>query len=182
VPDRRAPQLADLLAGDDLFTGWGIRTLAKSAVGFNPLSYHCGSVWPHDTAIAVAGLARYGYDAAVERLALGLLDTAAHSDGRLPELFGGFDRSDVAVPVPYPASCSPQAWAAAAPLLVVRSLLGLEPDVPRGRVVIRPRIPAELGTLALVDVPLGDAVVDIRAEGRHGSVDVTRGRLDVSVR
>jgi len=181
VPETRAPRLAELLASDDLFSGWGVRTLAASAAGFNPLSYHCGSVWPHDTAISIAGLARYGCDVEAQRLARGLLETAAFSGGRLPELFGGFDRSDVAVPVPYPASCSPQAWSAASPLLVVRSLLGLEPDVPRGRITLRPRIPDDLGSIALLDLPLGDAVVDISAEGSHGSVVVKQGALDVVV-
>jgi glycogen debranching enzyme len=182
VPEGRAPRLAELLSGDELFSGWGVRTLAASAAGFNPLSYHCGSVWPHDTAISIAGLARYGCDAEAQRLSQGLLETAAFSGGRLPELFGGFDRSDVAVPVPYPASCSPQAWSAAAPLLIVRSLLGLDPDVPRGRVTLRPRIPDEFGPIALFDLPLGDAVVDIEAEGSSGSIDVKRGTLDVVVR
>ncbi len=181
VPEARALRLAELLAGDDLFSGWGVRTLAASAAGFNPLSYHCGSVWPHDTAIAIAGLARYGCDDAAQRVGRGLLETAAFSGGRLPELFAGFDRSDVAVPVPYPASCSPQAWAAGAPLLVVRALLGLEPDVPRRRLTLRPRIPDDFGKLSLLDLPLGDAVVDIEAAGSQASVDVKQGVLDVVV-
>lgn len=181
VPPTRAPRLAELLAGDELFSGWGVRTLSARAVGYNPLSYHCGSVWPHDTALAIAGLARYGCDDEAQLLSRALLDASSFSSGRLPELFGGFDRTDVGVPVPYPASCSPQAWAAASPLLIVRSLIGLAPDAPNGRLTLRPRVPDDFGHLALLDLPIGDALVDIRVDGADVSVDVKRGDLDVVV-
>jgi glycogen debranching enzyme len=126
-------------------------------------------VWPHDTAIAVAGLLRYAHiPGAVDfghRLAAGLLDAAQAFGGRLPELFSGFDRARFCPPVPYPTSCSPQAWAAAAPLLLIRSALGLHPHVPKRTVVLAPHLPDHWGRLILTDLRLGEATVRITAEG-----------------
>lgn len=118
----RARRLAARLMASDMFTGFGLRTLSSDNRGFNPLSYHCGSVWPHDTAIVAAGMLRHGL-ADGQELALALLD-AADSTGRFPELFGGFDRGRHPEPIPYPASCRPQAWAAGAPLLLADALTG----------------------------------------------------------
>jgi glycogen debranching enzyme len=134
---------------------------------YNPMSYHNGSVWPHDTAIAVAGLLRYGFVAEAQQIALGLLDAAAHLGGRLPELFCGFDREEFGVPIPYPTSCSPQAWAAAAPRLILRSLLRLQPDLPRGRVGLDPVVPDRLLPLHLENVPLanGRLEITVRSDG-----------------
>ena len=182
VPPHRARDVADRLMSPELFSGWGIRTLASSNPSYNPLSYHCGSVWPHDTAIAAAGLARYGFDAEARRLTGGLLDAGSTHDGRLPELFGGFDRTDVPAPVSYPTACSPQAWAAAVPLLLVRSMLGLDPDVPNATVVLRPRIPPSIGTLTLSALTIGDRRVDIRAEGSTVEVTVDRPGLSIDIR
>ena len=123
-----------------MFTGWGVRTLASTMGAYNPMSYHNGSVWPHDNAIVVAGLMRYGFVAEAQRVARGLVDAAAAFAGRLPELFCGFDRTEFEQPVPYPTSCSPQAWAAASPLLLLRSLLRLEPDLPGHRVGLAPQL------------------------------------------
>ena len=170
VSPERAAIMADRLASDDLFTGWGVRTLAASSGGYNPISYHCGSVWPHDTAIAIAGLARYGRDEAVARLFRGLIDAAATGGGRLPELFAGFERGDLPAPIPYPASCSPQAWAAAAPLLLVRSVLGLQPDLVHGIVRLRPRLPEGMERLVVDGLPL--AGTKVRIEVDHGQVEV----------
>ena len=161
VRDDRAQRVADQLAGPSMFTGWGVRTLSSDAAGYNPLSYHCGSVWPHDTALAVAGLARYGLDREAHLISNGLLAASGWSDGRLPELFAGFDRDDLTSPVPYPASCSPQAWAAAAPLLLVRAMLGLDPDMLAGTLRVRPRLPPGTTRLRLSNVPLGDDRLDI---------------------
>ncbi len=131
VPAHRAGTIRELLRRPGMWTGWGLRTLDASEVAYDPLSYHCGSVWPHDTAIAAAGLARYGFTADVARIAHGVLAAAAQGDGRLPELFAGLDRADVGAPVAYPTSCAPQAWAAATPLLLTRLVLDLHP-VPGG--------------------------------------------------
>jgi glycogen debranching enzyme len=166
----KADQVADHLVSPELFTGWGVRTLARSAARYNPVSYHNGSVWPHDTAIAVAGLARYGRTAEAQRIATGLLDAADAFDGRLPELFCGFDRAEFAAPVPYPSSCSPQAWAAAAPLLLVRSLLGLSPAVPAGELRVAPALSPRMGELRVQGLPLAGGRVSVTAHGYRSEV------------
>jgi glycogen debranching enzyme len=161
VDDDKAARVAARLVAPDMFTGWGVRTLSTSMGAYNPMSYHNGSVWPHDNAIVVAGLMRYGFLEEAHTITRGLLDSAEAFAGRLPELFCGFDRSEFAAPVPYPSTCSPQAWAAASPLLLLRSLLRLDPDVPQGTVWLAPAMTAELADVALVDVPLGAARVAI---------------------
>jgi glycogen debranching enzyme len=166
----RAPQLAATLAASQLNSGWGLRTLAADNPGYNPLSYHCGSVWPHDTALAVAGLRRYDCHEAADTLQDGLLAASASFGGRLPELFAGLSRQEMPTPVVYPASCSPQAWAAAAPLLMIRSLLGLEPDVPNHTVRVRSNLPST-GRLDALGVPLGQGRIDVRASGTTIRVD-----------
>ncbi len=180
APSRRVRRLAQVLDGPAMSSGWGLRTLAETSPGYNPLSYHCGSVWPHDTAIAVAGLARVGSDRAAGRLTRSLIDASATSGGRLPELFSGLGRGEIGEPVPYPASCSPQAWAAAATLLLVRSVLGLQPDLLAGRVSLRPRLPAGVSRLHL-DVPLGGRRLRVRID--HGEVvaDVDDDAIEVEI-
>jgi glycogen debranching enzyme len=157
----KAAAVARWLVSPELFTGWGVRTLASSMARYNPLSYHNGSVWPHDTAICIAGLRRVGCGDVALQLAAGLLAAAEASDGRLPELFAGLGRDEMPVPVPYPASCSPQAWASAAPLLVTRALLGLEPNLPAGFVELDPALPPDASRLELLDLPLGGARINI---------------------
>ena len=136
------PEKAELvsrrLLAPDMFSGWGVRTLASTMAAYNPVSYHNGSVWPHDNALCAAGLARYGHIDAAHRVIEAQLAVAATAAGQLPELFAGFDRSVISVPAAYPASCSPQAWAAASPLLWLRTLLGLEPWAPGGADSARP--------------------------------------------
>jgi glycogen debranching enzyme len=138
------------------------------------MSYHNGSVWPHDTAICIAGLMRYRHlPGAIElahALAAGLFEAATAFGDRLPELFCGFARDAFAPPVPYPTSCSPQAWASAAPLLVLRSFLGLAPDVPAGRIDIDPCLPESWGQVALEHVYLGATAAAVTARERAGSV------------
>ena len=107
-----------------MFTGWGIRTLAASMAAYNPMSYHNGSVWPHDNALCAAGLMRYGFTVHAQRVAEAVFDAAARFGYRLPELFCGFPRDRYPDPIPYPASCSPQAWAAAAPLQLLTPCCG----------------------------------------------------------
>jgi glycogen debranching enzyme len=159
----RASDVAARLCAPEIFTGWGIRTLSSSNPAYNPMSYQRGSVWPHDTALAVAGLARYGHHDAARRIGLGLLDAAEAQDGRLPELFCGLSRDDVPQPVDYPTACSPQAWSSAASLLVLRTLLGFDPDVPSGRLDVAP-IPLDgVGELVLDGVPVGDRRVRLSA-------------------
>jgi glycogen debranching enzyme len=126
------------LTAPDMDSGFGLRTMSSGSGGYSPLSYHCGSVWSHDTAIAISGLARSGHAAAAARLSRGLLDAAAAFGWRLPELFAGDPRARVPWPSPYPASCRPQAWAAAAAGALVQALLGLAVDVPAGTVRLAP--------------------------------------------
>ncbi|ETB27453.1 glycogen debranching N-terminal domain-containing protein [Mycobacterium avium] len=167
--DEHAAAIVERLAGEEMDSGFGLRTLATTMGAYNPMSYHNGSVWPHDTAITVSGLLRYGHIpgalALAERLATGLLDAAAAFGGRLPELFCGFPRSQFASPVPYPTSCSPQAWASAAPLLLLRSFLGLDPHVPNRALTVTPHLPAEWGRIALSNLRLGATTVQLEAEG-----------------
>ncbi|MGY1843597.1 amylo-alpha-1,6-glucosidase [Modestobacter sp. SYSU DS0875] len=175
VTDEHAVVLVQRLADAAMDSGFGLRTLAEGMGAYNPMSYHNGSVWPHDTALAVAGLVRYAHvPGAVElaqHLADGLLDAAAAFGGRLPELFCGFSRAEFDPPVPYPTSCSPQAWASAAPLLLVRALLGLELDVPRRRLRLRPRLPESWGRVVLDGLDLGGAQqVRIKAVGDRAEV------------
>ncbi len=130
-PEEEA-RLVKVLTDPRIFSGFGLRTMSSSAAGFWPLSYHGGSVWPHDTAIVVAGMVRAGFRAEALGLAEGLLAAAADFDFRLPELFAGDARCEVARAVPYPAACRPQAWSAASAVVVLTALLGLEADVPGG--------------------------------------------------
>ena len=171
VDDDKAQAVARHLLSDEMFSGWGTRTLAASMGGYNPVSYHCGSVWPHDTAIVAAGLARYGFEEGAQRLVLALLDAAMAQRGRLPELFSGLGRHTVGIPVGYPTSCSPQAWAAASPLLCLRTLLRLDPRVPYGKTWLAPMIPDEIGSLRVEGIPLAGARVNVQVD--HGVVDVS---------
>ncbi len=161
VDEEHAAAVADHLLSPAMFGGWGVRTLATTMAAYNPLSYHDGSVWPHDNAILVAGLARYGFLEHAHRITTAILAAADELDGRLPELFAGIGRAEVSVPVAYPSSCTPQAWAAAAPLLMLRSLLRLDPDVPAGRVHLAPALPPGTGPLRLQGVRIGSARVDV---------------------
>ena len=165
--DEEAAQVAEHLAGEGLASGWGLRTLSARMAGFNPISYHAGSVWPHDTAIACEGLRRYGLDEAATRLAADVIDAMPFFAGRLPELHGGHDRGPDDVPIPYPNACSPQAWAAAVPPSLVTVLLGLEPDVPRRRLSIDPVLTRNLRSLEVRNVrfPAGELSIDVDDRG-----------------
>jgi glycogen debranching enzyme len=147
TPEQEAA-VARRLVLPDLFSGWGLRTLAASNRGYRPVSYHVGGVWPHDTAIAIAGLARAGFHAEAGTLAAGLVEAGEHFAHRLPELFSGFDRDSVGFPVPYPTAASPQAWSAASALLLLRVLLGMEP-APGGDLRVRPVLPPDALPLRL---------------------------------
>jgi glycogen debranching enzyme len=150
VEDRRAAAAVRRLMRPDMFTGWGIRCLSSDEAGYNPLEYHNGTVWPHDTAICAAGMKRYGFDEEAGVVCRAVLDTAEKFTNQLPEVFAGFPRDESGVPVEYPAALKPQAWAAGAPLLAIRTLLGL--DVVAGKLRSRPHVPKELGKLQLKQV------------------------------
>jgi glycogen debranching enzyme len=171
VAEDKAAAVAQRLMSAEMFSGFGVRTLASSMGAYNPMSYHNGSVWPHDSAICAAGLMRYGFVEPAQRIALGLLAAATSFGGRLPELFCGLDRAEYPAPVGYPTSCSPQAWAAAAPIDLLRTLLRFDPSVPDGRLHIAPALPDDFGALRVTGVPFAGSRIDV--EVRRGRVKVT---------
>jgi glycogen debranching enzyme len=169
----RAAAVADRLLGPDLFTGWGIRTLGTGMAAYNPVSYHNGSVWPHDNALCAAGLMRYGFVDHAHRVIEGQLAVAAAQQQRLPELFAGFARDEVGVPAAYPASCSPQAWAAGAPLLWLRTMARLDPNVPGGEVHLAPELPRSIRRLRVEDIELGACRLTVSVDDRGTEVEVS---------
>jgi glycogen debranching enzyme len=184
--DRARKVAADLMR-PHFFTGWGIRTVARGEARYNPMSYHDGSIWPHDNALIALGLARYGLKHSVEQVFKGMFDAASYMDlRRLPELFCGFQREKRRGPTLYPVACAPQAWASATPFTLLEAALGLEFDAQRGEIRLRnPRLPAFLNEVVLRDLQLGPSSVDLRLR-RHGeevSLEVlrTRGQIQVSI-
>jgi glycogen debranching enzyme len=184
--DRARLVAADLMR-PHFFTGWGIRTVAHGEARYNPMSYHNGSIWPHDNALIALGLARYGLKHTVAHLFKALFDAATYMDlRRLPELFCGFRREKRRGPTLYPVACAPQAWASATPFTLLEAALGLEFDAGRGEIRLRnPRLPAFLNEVVLRDLRLGPSSVDLRVS-RHGdevSLEVlrTRGQIQVSI-
>ena len=175
VDDDRAALIAERLMSRPMWNGWGIRTLADDERAYDPMSYHCGTVWPHDGALCAAGLKVYGFDAHALTVANGLLAASEAWQGRLPELFSGLDRADVETPIPFPTSCSPQAWAAATPFLLMRIMLGLEPDDEFG-LKVDPIPGAIEDDLLLVGVRLVDRRFNVRID--DGVVSVRELRTD----
>ena len=149
VDDERAAAMVRRLMGEDMFGGWGIRTMSSKDGGYNPLEYHNGTVWPHDTAIAAEGMRRYGFTDEAAKLSEALLDAARAFTNQLPEVFAGFARDESDVPIEYPEALKPQAWAAAAPLLALRTLIGL--DMVDGRLRARP-LESKFGKLRLRNI------------------------------
>jgi glycogen debranching enzyme len=166
VDAEKAPHVARMLLSEPMFSGWGIRTLSKATDGYNPVSYHCGGVWPHDNAICAAGLMRYGFVEESHRVMRGLVDASPWFGDLLPELFSGMDRGALGFPVSYPTSCSPQAWAAASPLLFLRTLLRFEPDIRNSILHLAPAVPDWIGTLRLDNIPLmgGKLALEVHGE------------------
>jgi glycogen debranching enzyme len=164
VDEDKARSVAEHLLSPEMFSGYGVRTLASSMGAYNPMSYHNGSVWPHDNAIIAAGLMRYGFVEEAQRIAKGLLDGAHASAGRLPELFCGFEREEFPTPIPYPTSCAPQAWAAASPIHLVRSLLRFDPWVSRGKVWLAPALPEGFGLLQVSNLPVGESRIMVKVQ------------------
>src|SRR3989440_1602270 len=183
----RARKVAAELLQPHFFTGWGIRTVAHGESRYNPMSYHDGSIWPHDNALIALGLARYGLKHSVAQLFKGLFEAATYMDlRRLPELFCGFRREKGRGPTLYPVACAPQAWASATPFTLLEAALGLEFDSQRGDSRLRnPRLPVFLNEVVLRELRLGPSSVDLRVR-RHGdevSLEVlhTRGHIQVSI-
>jgi glycogen debranching enzyme len=183
-PDR-ARDVVERLMSPMLFSGWGIRTYGAGQPGYNPIGYHTGTVWPHDTSLVAAGLKRYGYHEEANLLIGRIFETAQHfPDFRLPELFCGFDREATPIPVPYPVACSPQAWAAGAPFLFLQTMLGLEAHADRRELeLVQPHLPPWVRSVRLTNVRVGDAVVDLLFHSWRGttSAEVLRKVGDVRV-
>jgi glycogen debranching enzyme len=161
LDDDKAAAVAARLMSPEMFSGFGVRTLASSMAAYNPMSYHNGSVWPHDNALCAAGLMRYGFVDAAQRIARGLLAATQGFGGRLPELFCGFDRAEYPVPVAYPTACTPQAWAAATPVHLLRTLLRFDPSVPTGKLHIAPALPEEFGALHIRGLRVAQARITL---------------------
>lgn len=188
VAEERREGVVRRLMADDMYSGWGIRTLSRDERAYNPIGYHLGTVWPHDTALIAAGFWRTGYRREACRVFSGLLEASAHFDNyRLPELFAGYAREDYGIPVRYPVACHPQAWAAGAVPFLLQSLLGLEPDGFTQRLhVAGPCLPPSVDRLWLKGVRVGAADADLyfaRTRRGHVSVNVERvsGTLEISV-
>jgi glycogen debranching enzyme len=166
VDDSRAAAVAGHLLGPDLFSGWGVRTLAVGEGLYNPIGYHIGTIWPFDNSFIAWGLRRYGFDEEAARIAVGILDAAQFFGGRLPEAFGGYDRELTKYPVQYPTACSPQAWSTGAVFLLIRTMLGMAPE--GNHLVVEPAVPAGIDWIELLDVP-----------GRWGKADALGRRREV---
>jgi glycogen debranching enzyme len=187
IREDRARKVAADLMRPHFFTGWGIRTVALGEARYNPMSYHNGSIWPHDNALIMLGFARYGLKHSVEHVFTGLFDAATYMDlRRLPELFCGFRREKHRGPTLYPVACAPQAWASATPFTLLEAALGLEFDVVRSEIRLRnPNLPTFLNEVTLRQLQLGASTVDLRIT-RHGD-DVSfevlrrRGKIQVSI-
>jgi glycogen debranching enzyme len=171
VPQDRAAIVRDHLQSEDLFSGWGVRTMSRADAGYNPIGYHVGTIWPHDNAIVALGLARYGFRDEANRIALAQLEASSFSDFRLPEAFAGFDRRIGRFPVPYPTACSPQAWATGAPFVFIKVMLGL--DVHEGEVIADPAVPGSIGRIFVHGMHAFGTHWDVDATGSQGRVGPT---------
>ncbi len=188
ISPARARDVADRLLSPSLFSGWGIRTYGQGQPGFNPFGYHTGTVWPHDTSIAAAGLKRYGFQDEANRLVGQVFEAAQHfTEFRLPELFCGFDREKAPMPVPYPVACSPQAWSAGAAFMFLQTMLGLRGHAEANELeLLRPNLPDWLGKVTVSNLRIGEASVDLLFHRWRGttSAEVLRkvGDLSVTIR
>ena len=173
VPPGRADAIVEQLMGDELWSGWGVRTMSSGDGAYNPLSYHNGTVWPHDNSLIAWGLARYGRWPESHRIARRMLNAAGHFDHQLPEVFAGFSRTATPFPIAYPTAARPQAWAAGTPVLLLRLLLGLRPDPgPKELVSDAPSdLPSWLGTLKLSGVRAFDRSWDVLLENGHIEIE-----------
>ena len=186
--EERAAAIADQLLGPEFFTGWGIRTIASSEARYNPMSYHNGSVWPHDNALIGLGFARYGLRGHAMRLLTGVYETCRYMDlRRLPELICGLRRVPGNGPTLYPVACVPQAWSSAAPLALLQACLGVEFDFDAHQICFRrPRLPSFLDDVVIRSLSVGDGKVDLllRRSKSDVSVNVVRrqGQAEVTVK
>ena len=180
VSTERARAVRNALMSEELFSGWGVRTLGRHEAGFNPVGYHLGTVWPHDSALCAAGLKNYGYDDDFVTIFEALLEAASHAeDYRLPELFAGFSRTEFETPVPYPVACRPQAWAAGAIPYLLTVGLGLHAAaLERTLRIRRPSLPRWVNRVEVSGLHVGHARVDLLFERAGARVTLTDARVD----
>jgi glycogen debranching enzyme len=187
VPAAHAGRVADALMDPTMFSGWGVRTLSATERRYNPIGYHLGTVWPHDNSLIALGLRRYGRVGDADRIAQGIIEAASYeNEQRLPEVFAGYDRDAFPIPVRYPVACHPQAWAAGSIPALVAAMCGLRIDAFRHELrLVRPALPAFVGSLDLTGIRVGTATCDLHFEQRGGrlsaEVDRLDGELDVLV-
>jgi glycogen debranching enzyme len=175
----RAARMTQRFLSGAFSSGWGIRTLAGDQVHFNPMSYHNGSIWPHDTALCAAGMARYGERDGVVALTQQIFEAGAAFDMRLPELYCGFTRRNGEKPIAYPVACLPQAWAAGSIFLLIQAWLGIEIDGWKGQIRLdRPILPETVNRLTVNGLTIGPNRVDLRVERRNGAIFATLGGTD----
>ncbi len=167
VAPPKAKAIVDHLMSEKMFSGWGIRTMAEGMGRYNPIGYHVGTVWPFDNSFIAWGLRRYGYREQAARVAAGILDAAEFFGGRLPEAFAGYPRQMTKYPVQYPTACSPQAWSTGAPLLLLRTMLGLEPT--GDHLIVDAALPESIGHVALLDIPGRWGKIDAYGRSRHAA-------------
>ena len=173
VPEARVDTIAQQLLGAELWSGWGVRTMASGDAGYSPLSYHDGTVWPHDNSLIAWGLARSGRRDEMLQILCAQLEAGSYFDYQLPEVFAGFSRDEVAHPVVYPTASRPQAWAAGTVILLLRLLLALEPDPASRTVVSRATagLPEWAGTVRLAGIPAFGATWTATAHGEEVRVE-----------
>jgi glycogen debranching enzyme len=178
---------AKTLVGEEFFNGWGIRTVAATETRFNPMAYHNGSVWPHDNALIVAGMASYGFKQGALKILCGLFDASLFIElHRLPELICGFSRRPGEGPTPYPVACSPQTWSSVAVFLLLQSCLGLRIEAPRSRLsFLQPVLPPFLEHIEIKNLRIGEAEVDLLLERHAKNVNIgimrREGRVEIVV-
>src|SRR5437773_4733819 len=181
----RAGKIAECLLSEEMFNGWGVRTLTSAALCYNPLGYHLGTVWPHDNSLIAAGFKRYGFDHEALKIMSGLIEAAVHFQShRLPELFGGFAQEDYGIPVSYPVACQPQAWSAGAVPYLLTTALGLEGDGFESKLrIVRPMLPENVNQVEVHGLRVGQGSVDLRftRSGDHvaAKVQQLKGKMEV---
>lgn len=161
VSQDKSEAVVKKLLSDEMFNGWGIRTMGENEAGYNPASYHNGSVWPHDNSIIIKGLTRYNYRREAVKVINGLIKASQYFKyNRLPELFCGFSRKETKRPIEYPVACSPQAWACGSIYLIIQSLLGINSDVTNSRIYLKPILPDEINKVEIKNLKVGNNRVD----------------------
>ena len=174
VPSGRVDAVVDQLMGAELWSGWGVRTMSSGDAGYNPLSYHNGTVWPHDNSLIAHGLGLHHRWPEAQRIVRRMLSAGSHFGYQLPEVFAGLPRAETPFPIAYPTAARPQAWAAGTPVLLLQVLLGLQPDRRRGQLVTRApeELPSWAGrSLRLTGIRAFDRAWDVRVEHGHVTVE-----------